>query len=160
MEYRGTQTFMLCTHLLNEAEALRDVISIMIKGCVYTYGSPQYLSAKFDDDSDESYIKVDNFFTKQIPLAELTISDLGIEFTSIPASMIKLLEFFMIMGNGKKEDNIFCYYTCSSSLESVFMEIVKISEDQNGDTIHVVSQSLLSSHSETGTNNVTAALMS
>lgn len=171
MEYRSRKTFMLCTHLLNEAEALCDVISIMIKGCVYTYGSPQYLSAKFgteykidimlDDDSDESYVKVDNFFANKLPLAELTISRPRARIYSIPASMIKLSELFMIMGKGKKEDNGFCYYTCSSSsLESVFMEIVKISEDQNGDAIHVVSQSLQSSHSETGTNNIPAALLS
>jgi ABC-type multidrug transport system ATPase subunit len=46
-ELKGQKTFMLCTHLLSEAESLCDMISIMIKGCVYTCGSPQYLSSKF-----------------------------------------------------------------------------------------------------------------
>ena len=48
--YRGKKTFMLCTHILSEAEALCDDISIMIKCNVYTVGSPQYLSAKFGTD--------------------------------------------------------------------------------------------------------------
>lgn len=38
--YKGQKTFMLCTHLLSEAEFLCDTISIMIKGNVYTVGSP------------------------------------------------------------------------------------------------------------------------
>lgn len=170
-QYRGQKTFMLCTHLLNEAEALCDSISIMIKGCVYTYGSPQYLSSKFgteykidimlDDDDEETFVKVDNFFANKLPLAELTISRPRARIYSIPASMIRLPELFKIMGQGKKEDNGFCYYTCSSSsLERVFMEIVKISEDQNGDTIQIVSPSLQSSHSEAGTTSTTAALLS
>ncbi|OHS94973.1 ABC transporter family protein [Tritrichomonas foetus] len=159
--YRGQKTFMLCTHLLSEAEALCDVISIMIKGCVYTYGTPQYLSQKFgteykvdimlDDDSEETLIKVDNFFSNELPLADLTISRPKARIYSIPASMITLPELFIKMGTGKKGDHGFCYYTCSSSsLERVFMEIVKISElaDINGEGMDIVSTTLQSSHSD------------
>ncbi|OHS95172.1 ABC transporter family protein [Tritrichomonas foetus] len=159
--YRGQRTFMLCTHLLSEAEALCDVISIMIKGCVYTYGTPQYLSQKFgtefkidvllDDDSEETAIKCDNFFANTLPLAEMTISRPKARIYSIPASMITLADLFEKMGEGKSGDNGFGYYTCSSSsLERVFMEIVRISEQADEDGTHIMSSTLLSSHSEAG----------
>lgn len=159
--YRGHRTFMLCTHLLSEAEALCDVISIMIKGCVYTYGTPQYLSQKFgtefkidillDDDTEDTAIKVDNFFANVLPIAEMTISRPKARIYSIPASMITLAELFEKMGEGKKGDNGFCYYTCSSSsLERVFMEIVRISEQADEEGTQIMSSTLLSSHSEAG----------
>lgn len=159
--YRGHRTFMLCTHLLSEAEALCDVISIMIKGCVYTYGTPQYLSQKFgtefkidillNDDSEETAVKCDNFFANVLPVAEMTISRPKARIYSIPASMITLPDLFEKMGEGKKGDNGFCYYTCSSSsLERVFMEIVRISEQQDEDETQIMSSTLLSSHSEAG----------
>jgi ABC-type multidrug transport system ATPase subunit len=47
LDFKGEKTFMLCTHLLSEAETLCDQISIMIKGCVHTVGAPSYLSRKF-----------------------------------------------------------------------------------------------------------------
>jgi ABC-type Na+ transport system ATPase subunit NatA len=47
VDFKGEKVFMLCTHLLSESETLCDQISIMIKGCVYTVGSPAHLSAKF-----------------------------------------------------------------------------------------------------------------
>ena len=149
MAYRGQRTFMLCTHLLSEAEFLCDVISIMIKGCVYTFGTPQYLSQKFgteykidimlDDDSEESYAKCDNFFERELPLAELTIARPKARIYSIPAAVIKLPDLFERMGAGKRGDNGFSYYTCSSSsLERVFMEIVRLSEmgEEEGVTVH------------------------
>ena len=160
LSYRGKKTFMLCTHLLNEAEMLCDVITIMIKGCVYTFGTPQYLSQKFgteykvdvmlDDDSDESYEKCDAFFQRAVPSAELTISRPKARIYTIPASSITLPDVFEVMGEGKRGDNGFCYYTCSSSsLERVFMEIVRLSESQEGDS-DVLSRTLHSRMSEVG----------
>lgn len=142
---RGTKTFMLCTHLLSEAESLCDVITIMIKGCIYTFGSPQYLSQKFgtelkidimlDDDSEESYAKCDNFFAEELPLADLTISRPKARIYAVPASEITLPDLFDIMGAGKRGNNGFSYYTCSSSsLERVFMEIIRLSEQDENET--------------------------
>jgi len=140
--YRGQKTFMLCTHLLSEAESLCDMISIMVKGCVYTCGSPQYLSQKFGteykidvaltDDHPDSFQKVDTFFSTQLPTAELSILRPKARIYSIPASDISLPELFTKMEEGKQSDNGFNYYTCSSSsLERVFMEIVHMSENED-----------------------------
>ena len=137
--YKGKKTFMLCTHLLSEAESLCDMISIMIKGNVYTCGSPQYLSAKFGteykidlmlkDTSEEEADKVDAFFRKEVPQATLNIARPSARIYNVPANSILLHELFLIMEKGKDGDNGYTYYTCSSSsLEKVFMEIVRISE--------------------------------
>ena len=44
---KGSKTFMLFTHLLSEAEELCDIISIMVKGNVFTVGTPQFLTSNF-----------------------------------------------------------------------------------------------------------------
>lgn len=139
LEYKGQKTFMLCTHLLSEAENLCDMISIMIKGTVYTVGSPEYLTQKFgteykvdvmlDDDKEDDERKCDNFFREKLPTAVLSIKRPKARIYSIPASDIKLPALFKLMQKGSESDFGFTYYTCScSSLESVFMEIVRMSE--------------------------------
>ena len=137
--YKGKKTFMLCTHLLSEAESLCDMISIMIKGNVYTCGSPQYLSSKFGteykidlmlkDSSEEESNKVDAFFQREVPQASLNIARPSARIYNVPANSILLHELFLIMEKGKDGNNGYTYYTCSSSsLEKVFMEIVRLSE--------------------------------
>jgi ABC-type multidrug transport system ATPase subunit len=132
---------MFCTHLLSEAETLCDNISIMIKGCVYTVGSPQYLSSKFGtefkvdvglcDENDTTEKKCTDFFKRELPYAELSMIRPKSRIYSIPAKSITLPQLFNVMEKGKNEDNGFNYYTCSSSsLERVFMEIVKMSEQE------------------------------
>ena len=84
LEHKGEKTFMLCTHILSEAELLCDIISIMVRGNVYTVGTPQYLTQKFgteykidimlDDASDDSQMKINNFFKKELPFANLSIT--------------------------------------------------------------------------------------
>lgn len=139
---KGERTFMLCTHLLSEAETLCDMISIMVKGCVYTVGSPQFLSQKFgteykidillDDDSFETQEKLDNFFEKTLPNATLSIKRPTARIYSIPARDVSLHNVFVNLEEGKEKDNGYSYYTCSSSsLERVFMEIVRMSESDD-----------------------------
>lgn len=138
------RTFMLCTHILNEAEFLCDIISIMVRGNVYTVGTPQYLTQKFgteykidimlDDASPESCSKIDRFFNLNLQGANLTIERPASRIYSIPANVIQLAELFQKMEKGKEEDNGYKYFTCStSSLERVFMEIVRISEEQENE---------------------------
>jgi ABC-type multidrug transport system ATPase subunit len=140
--YKNEKTFMLCTHLLSEAETLCDNISIMIKGCVYTVGSPIYLSDKFGtdfkvdvmltDEGEEAAQSCDTFFSTRLPTAELSIARSKARIYNIPASSITLPQLFTIMEEGKRSGSGFNYYTCSSSsLERVFMEIVRISESKD-----------------------------
>jgi ABC-type multidrug transport system ATPase subunit len=142
LEAKGTKTFMLCTHLLSEAEFLCDMISIMVKGCVYTVGTPQMLTEKFgkdfkidimlEDESDAVGQKCDKFFEERLPAATLSIIRPKARIYDIPATKIELCDLFDIMDEGFDEGiGGFTYFTCSSSsLERVFMEIVKISEQE------------------------------
>ena len=144
LEHKGEKTFMLCTHILSEAELLCDIISIMVRGNVYTVGTPQYLTQKFgteykidimlDDDSLKSSKKIDEFFNKNLPFASLNITRPASRIYSVPASKIKMSELFLMLENGQIENNGYKYFTCStSSLERVFMEIVRISEQEDED---------------------------
>jgi ABC-type multidrug transport system ATPase subunit len=137
--FKGEKTFMLCTHLLSEAEALCENISIMIKGCVYTVGSPGYLSDKFgtefkvdvmlNDESEESAKACDAFFADRLPMAVLSIMRPKARIYNVPATNMSLPQLFTTMEEGKQSACGFNYYTCSSSsLERVFMEIVHMSE--------------------------------
>lgn len=138
--YKGTKTFMLCTHLLSEAESLCDIISIMVKGCVYTVGTPQMLTEKFGkdfkidlmlkDETDACAARCDRFFREKLPQATLSIQRPKARIYDMPSSVMELPSLFEIMEAGLEGDNGFTYYTCSSSsLERVFMEIVRMSEE-------------------------------
>jgi ABC-type multidrug transport system ATPase subunit len=140
--FKGDKTFMLCTHLLSEAETLCDNISIMIKGCVYTVGSPGYLSDKFGtefkvdlmltDEGEESCHACDKFFAERLPMAVLSILRPKTRIYNVPASDITLPQLFTAMEDGRRLNCGFSYYTCSSSsLERVFMEIVQLSESHD-----------------------------
>jgi ABC-type multidrug transport system ATPase subunit len=140
--HRGKKTFMLCTHLLSEAESLCDMISIMIKGCLYTCGTPQYLSQKYGTefkidvmlrkDDPEANTKCTEFFENSLRSAVLTILRPNVRIYSVPADSVGLSDLFTIMEQGAEGDNGFAYYTCSSSsLERVFMEIVHLSESED-----------------------------
>jgi ABC-type multidrug transport system ATPase subunit len=139
VDFKGEKTFMLCTHLLSEAESLCDMISIMVKGCIYTVGSPGYLSDKFgteykvdvmlEDDTERSAAACAQFFAQALPSAVLSITRPRARIYTVPAADIALPELFRVMQQGKQNGCGFSYYTCSSSsLERVFMEIVRMSE--------------------------------
>ena len=140
--YKGRKTFMLCTHLLGEAEALCDKLSIMVKGSVYTVGTPQYLSSKFGtefkidvmlhDETRACGDKCTSFMSSTVPEAILSIQRPKTRIYTVPSNSITLPALFERMEEGMsgKQSGI-AYYTCSSSsLERVFMEIVKTSETE------------------------------
>lgn len=137
--YRGKRTIMLCTHLLGEAESLCNTISIMIKGCVYTQGTPAHLTDKFGksykvdvvlaDESLETANLCCTFFEQKLPNASLSIARRKVQVYDVPASDIKLHELFEVMETATATNSGIVYYTCSmSSLERVFMELIKLSE--------------------------------
>lgn len=139
--FRGKKTILLCTHLLSEAESLCDTISIMVKGSIYTIGSPQYLSAKFGTEyrieillNDESIVidqRIQEFFQRELPDYSLLIQRPRSRLYSVPADLISLTKLFRIMNIVKSSDIGVNYYTCSmSSLERVFLEIVRMSSQE------------------------------
>lgn len=137
--YKGQKTFMLCTHLLDEAESLCDEISIMLNGCVYTIGTPTHLSDRFgtewkvdvilNDPSEETNQNVTNFFAQNLPNAKIVISRELSRIYSVPSASISITKLFRLLEDAKAQEIGIKYYTCScSTLEKVFQEIVMLSE--------------------------------
>ena len=151
--YKGRKTFMLCTHLLGEAESLCDKLSIMVKGSVYTVGTPQYLSSKFgtefkidimlQDETKACGYRCTNFMSSTIPEAVLSIQRPKTRIYNVPSHSITLPALFERMEAGiSGAQSGIAYYTCSSSsLERVFMEIVKTSETDEHEEVHEKSDS-------------------
>lgn len=138
-EFKGRKTFMLCTHLLEEAESLCDNISIMLNGSIHTIGTPQYLSNKFGtewkvdilltDTYEETQEKVTKFFKEKLPSAVATISRPLSRIYSIPSADIDITDLFKVISEGQKTGIGIKYYTCScSTLEKVFLELSMASE--------------------------------
>lgn len=143
-KHKSKKSFILCTHLLQEAEDLSDVISIMLRGCVYTVGSPQALSSYFGkkwkidllltDTSVDTERKINAWFAKNLPTASLEFLRNRTRIYTIKCSEISLQNLIEKVRDAKNGDNGIQYFTCSSSsLESVFLELMKISEQMKND---------------------------
>ena len=138
--FKGVKTIILCTHLLTEAESLCDYVSIMVKGQIYTMGSPQYLSTAFrkefridillDDTSEETEMKLNSFISLNVPNAEMILSKPKNRLYTVKSTEHCLSDRFEIFQRGKLEGNGYSYYTCTTlTLESVFLETIKNSEE-------------------------------
>jgi ABC-type multidrug transport system ATPase subunit len=135
---RGVKTFMLCTHLLGEAEKLCDEISIMIRGSIFVIGTPEYLSDKFGTEwrvdvllKEEGDDHVAEFFAERFPDAALVIDRPKNRIYSIPAKNVDIVDLFRTMKEAVSTDVGVKYFTCSAStLEKVFLELVIKSEEQ------------------------------
>ena len=120
---RGSKTFMLCTHLLDEVETLH--------GLIYTICTPQYLSNRFgtewkaylvpENSCKEKETAIDTFFTQNISSARTSIKRPLSRIYSIPSTDIKLTALFRFLQNAKDSNIGIKYFTCSwSTLEKVF----------------------------------------
>ncbi|KAK8888303.1 hypothetical protein M9Y10_039369 [Tritrichomonas musculus] len=107
LEHKGDKTFVLCTHILSEAEFMCDEISIMVKGNIYTIGSPQYLTEKsgkeyridikHDNALKECRRKVEAFFNQQLQSAKFEVQRPKSRIYSISDSVLPLADLFKIM---------------------------------------------------------------
>lgn len=142
--YRGQKTFMVCTHLLDEAESLCDNLSIMFHGSIYIVGTPQYLSSKFgtewkvdillDNDSDEVGGRVTQFMTENLPSARISMKRPTNRIYSIPTDDIEIAPLFKLLKKAVEDHIGIKYFTCSSStLEKVFLELIIRSEEQENE---------------------------
>jgi ABC-type multidrug transport system ATPase subunit len=144
--FRGTKTFMLCTHLLGEAEELCDEISIMIRGSVFVVGTPQFLSAKFGTEwrvdlllSDDGTDNVAAFFGQNFPNATLVINRPKNRIYSIPASDVEIVDLFRSIRRAIEENVGIKFFTCSAStLEKVFLELVIKAEEMEAAAVNNV----------------------
>lgn len=139
-KYKGQKTYMLCTHLLAEAEQLCDEISIMVKGCIFVIGTPQYLSQRFGTEwrVECTYIfpsysnVVDKYFEQHFPGSSKILGRENSGIYSIPVDRVSLPDLFDALDILKNRNDSISYFTFScSTLEKVFLEIVQMASKEN-----------------------------
>lgn len=145
LSQKDQKTFMICTHLIDEAELLCDTISIMSKGSIFVVGSPQYLSEKFGTsymidiklkNEEDSAQKVQNYFSTKIPSASILVQRKENQVYSIPSENISVVKAFQILREGSLGDYGYEQFTCSSSsLQKVFVDVIGVAEQNMDDDL-------------------------
>jgi ABC-type multidrug transport system ATPase subunit len=150
---RGRRTFLLCTHLLGEAEDLCDTISIMIRGSIFTVGAPQELADTYGrdwrletllvDDSRETEDKVHAFVMERFARAWLETGRPHNRTYAIPVEDAEIADVFRAMKQAVTDDVGVRFFTCSAStLEKVFLELVSRSEEMGVEPGEALNESL------------------
>lgn len=139
--FKGVKTVILCTHIIDEAETLCDNIAIMIDGCIYSVGSPQYyinkygrdwkIDVSFQNASLDKIAQINSKILSSIPTAKVIIARDSSTVFPVPAKDIKISQIFKILQELKNRKIGIDNYLCSStSLEKVFMDIVATKEEE------------------------------
>lgn len=140
--YKGSKTFILCTHIIEEAESLCDEITIMIDGCIHTIGSPTYLSNKFGKEwkfdliltnGDSTTINiVEEYINNNIKTAKQLIKHHSSIIYTVPSNGISIADLFTKLNVLKNEEHVLKYYTCTSStIENVFTKLIDEAHSNN-----------------------------
>lgn len=137
--YKGSKTFILCTHMLEEAESLCDEITIMMNGCIQTVGTPAFFANKYGkdwkfdlilwNDSEQTVEAVNNYIKEHLPGSVLKFNRRISRIYTIPSDTIKLSDLFLELQALKDKQIGVRSFTCStSSLEKAFLELVEESQ--------------------------------
>jgi ABC-type multidrug transport system ATPase subunit len=134
---KSARTFVLSTHLLSEAESLCDEIAIMIRGCVYTCGSPQQLTRHFGQDWKIDVLvgdaaaggSVGEFLRARLDGLRVLFVRHRTRIYSVPCEKASIQRVFGVLGEAKEAIPGMEYFTVSSStLEKIFIELIKTAE--------------------------------
>lgn len=130
---KGEKTFILCTHMLDEAENLCDEITIMIDGCIYSIGTPSFFANKYGKDfkidilinpSNDKNSEVDQLISDRLPLAKVMINHGCSRVYNIPSNSITISKLFRTLQDIKDMNIGLECFTCSvSNLEKTFLEL-------------------------------------
>jgi ABC-type multidrug transport system ATPase subunit len=133
-ERSASRTFLLSTHLLDEAEVLCDQIALMMRGCLFTCGTPRELAAHFGRDwkidvlVDEEN-RADEMLRERLPALKLLFVRHTARVYSVPSAEIQLQNVFRILQELKEGDSGIQYFTISAlTLENVFLALLKMAE--------------------------------
>lgn len=138
-QMKNEKTFILCTHLLNEAEELCDNLSILINGCSYASGNPfnltksigTYFKLEILIRNRSSINRIKGFISESFPSSNIVFEgENSIEY-SIPRS-IGVADVMEKMKEASELDIGIEDFNCfSCSLEKAFMELVSMSNLHN-----------------------------
>jgi ABC-type multidrug transport system ATPase subunit len=132
-EKSTSRTFLLCTHLLKEAEVLCDKIGILMKGCLFTCGTPKQLASYFGRDWKIEILfegpveNVESLLRERIPdLKLLFVRDKG-RIYSVPCMAIPFEKVFRVLEEAKEANLGIEYFTVSAlTLENIFVSLLKV----------------------------------
>jgi ATP-binding cassette subfamily A (ABC1) protein 3 len=138
---RNERSIILTTHSMEECEALCDRVGIMVSGKLRCIGSIQHLKAKYGKgykldiklrDIPESSYQVD---TKKFIESNFTGACLEEEYPlflkyEIPSSNVSLAQIFKTIESAKSSLEIEDYNISQTSLEQIFLSIVKSHDKQ------------------------------
>jgi ABC-type multidrug transport system ATPase subunit len=134
-EKSASRTFVLCTHLLHEAEMLCDHLALLVHGCLFTYGTPAQLASHFGKDWKIDVIvdgppdAVDEAIRAQLPALKLLFSRDKSRTYSIPCADTTISNLFRTLESLKHADIGLRYFTVSSlTLENIVMALLKVAD--------------------------------
>ena len=126
---------LLSTHSLEEADVLCDKIGILSKGKLQCIGSPIHLKNKFGNkyhlmiNCDKKKVEiVSKYILSILPSSKIGRSFGGNLIFSIEKSDMKIIDLIHEIEDHKKENGIDEWAISDTTLEDVFMNIVKIDE--------------------------------
>ena len=143
LQYNSGSSIILCSHSMDECEALCDRIAIMAHGQFKCVGSTQYLRTKFgqgfslviklkpdlisQDENDDEYIdKVQEYIETNLPKAQLKDIHQTLIYYHIPSDeSTSWSKLFKIMELGKEQLNLEDYQVGDTTLEQIFLSFAK-----------------------------------
>lgn len=145
-----TRSFLLTTHLMEEADALCNRIAIMVNGRIMCLGSSQHLKSKYGDgytldfkleDDPELMQKMQEMLRQEV--GEFEIREVhGCHAIVVLPKSRTLSELFRLMEKNRKEMKIIDYTLSQCTLDQVFLQFAK---GQREETPGLTAEELLKS---------------
>lgn len=146
----ASRSFLLTTHLMEEADALCNRIAIMVNGQIQCIGSSQHLKSKYGDgytldlkteDDAKKMKEVLEFLTSQVGKIEVRESHGSHAIVILPNSQ-SLSFLFRLLESNKKTLGIIEYTLSQSTLDQVFIQFAK---KQREETVMLTQEEALKS---------------
>ena len=134
-----SRSFLLTTHLMEEADALCNRIAIMVNGQIECIGSGQHLKSKYGDgytldlkteDDAKKMKEVLEFLTSHIGKIEVRESHGSHAIVILPTSK-PLFFLFRLLESNKKSLGIKEYTLSQSTLDQVFIQFAKKQREES-----------------------------
>ena len=121
---KGEKTIILCTHYMDEADALCDRVAILNSGKIRDMGTPEYLKSKVHGDI---ILKIKTKHSNNIDIEKIyqfnTVENVNLEKETLSISLNSKDEISSIVSS--LGQNLIAVNTKEPSLEDVFIHAIK-----------------------------------
>ena len=137
-QVKATSSIILTTHIMEEVEALSEIVGIMVNGKLSCYGSLQHLVNRFGtyfvmeirSKKEENWEAIDNYVRSIFPTVLFVEKHFNQSTWRLPKSDIALSKAFRAIENKKKELEIENYAISQLSLEQLFLKFAKLQAEE------------------------------